>query len=222
MIRTPLDGAGGVAVGSATYWCVLGSHTNVLPRSVGGMTLAGLVGLKAEAASRIAWSRAAASAYGWFAVRGGTTGAAPSSAPVAGAAPMGEPVAVRSAAKLWSVGDVKTLETVWRSEVSCCGLESWGCGPLESLHAAATSATVAARAHQVRRRYAGMLLLRRLAVWERRLRDETYSGRAHATVMGRTLREVAGPVMTTGAVKRSPRPRVAARPCRTTPPTAPA
>src|SRR5207245_8426507 len=89
MIRTPLDGAGGVAVGSATYWCVLGSHTNVLPRSVGGMTLAGLVGLKAEAASRIAWSRAAASAYGWFAVRGGTTGAAPSSAPVAGAAPMG-------------------------------------------------------------------------------------------------------------------------------------
>src|SRR5437899_10751210 len=108
MIRTPLDGAGGVAVGSATYWCVLGSHTNVLPRSVGGMTLAGLVGLKAEAASRIAWSRAAASAYGWFAMRGGTTGAAPSSAPGAGAAPLGAAVGGRRPPDLRNRGGVHT------------------------------------------------------------------------------------------------------------------
>src|SRR5690242_10484080 len=109
MIRTPFGGAGGLAVGSATYWwgVVVVLQTNVSPRIAGGMTLAVMPDPSVDAATRSACSRATAAAYDSLVVRGAAIGAAPSSTPARAEAPTGEPVAVRSPLKLWNVGDVK-------------------------------------------------------------------------------------------------------------------
>src|SRR5438445_3171 len=86
----------------------------------------------AVAAERNAWSRAGASAYGC----GGATRAALSNAPAGVDAVTGDPGALSSAPNDWNAGDPKTLETVWRLELSCWGVESWGAVP--SWHAPGT------------------------------------------------------------------------------------
>src|SRR3989449_1589701 len=102
----------------------------------------------ANAAVRSAWRRAGASAYGCDGVRGAATRVALNNAPAGADAVSGEPAALSSAPKLWNAGESNTLETVWRSEPSCWGLES--CGAVLSLHAPTTSAA-AATAHHVPR-----------------------------------------------------------------------
>src|SRR5690349_2647376 len=106
MMRTPFDGAAGVALGSCTYACVLTLHTNVVPSSVGGITLALRPDPTACAAVRSACRRAGASAYGCRAPGGGAIGAAPSSAPAGVDTWAGEPGDVPMAPKLWNTGVV--------------------------------------------------------------------------------------------------------------------
>src|SRR5439155_27194178 len=95
----------------------------------------------AVAADRNAWRRAGASAYGCGDVCSGATRAALSNAPAGVELVTGDPGALSSAPNDWNAGDPKTLETVWRLELSCWGLESWGAVP--SLHAPAIRAAAA-------------------------------------------------------------------------------
>src|SRR6058998_1941230 len=122
----------------------------------------------AVAADRNAWRRAGASAYGCGDVCSGATRAALSNAPAGVELVTGDPGALSSAPNDWNAGDPKTLETVWRLELSCWGLESWGAVP--SLHAPAIRAA-AATAHHVRR-HADML--RPPVVAGERVRPATY------------------------------------------------
>src|SRR2546430_8673765 len=122
MIRTRSPGADGVALGSSTYTWVVTSHTNVLPRSGAGTTLALIPPENVAALRRSARRRTAAFRSGVLDVRGGMIGAARSSVPIRLGAATGEPVVVSlTLLKLWNVGDSSTPDRVCRSLLQPAG-----------------------------------------------------------------------------------------------------
>src|SRR6266513_3274011 len=150
IIRTPFGSAAGVALGSSTYAWVVTSHTNVLPSSGAGTTLALIAPENTAALRRSARRRAAAFTSSVLDVRGGVIGAARSSAPMRLGAATGEPVDVSlTLLKLWNVGDSSTPDRVCRSLLKPAGSEAYACGPV-LLQQAATAAS-SASPHKGRR-----------------------------------------------------------------------
>src|SRR6267143_3159447 len=141
MMRTRSVGAAGVKVPSCSYLWVVGFHTHVVPSKADGTTLALIPLEKVAAPARSACIRAAAFVRSALEMAGGLNGAARSSMPIRLGAAAGEPVAVSlTLLKLWNVGESSTPDTVCRSLLSAAGSVRGACGPVVSLHAAATNA----------------------------------------------------------------------------------